>query len=90
MRERILAAGRELFTRRGLDRVSIDEVMAKAGLTRGGFYNHFRTKDELFCAAVDSYVRTTPWAEPGQNPRDLARWFIDFYLSDRMLQQPGL
>jgi AcrR family transcriptional regulator len=89
-RMRILEAARELFTLRGFERVTIDDVMAKAGLTRGGFYNHFRTKDDLFCAAVDSYVHATPWTEPGQSPRDLARWFIDFYLSDRMLQQPQL
>jgi AcrR family transcriptional regulator len=87
---RILEAARELFTLRGFERVSIDDVMAKAGLTRGGFYNHFRTKAELFCAAVDSYVHATPWTEPAQKPRDLARWFIDFYLSDRMLHQPQL
>lgn len=60
--------------------------MAEAGLTRGGFYNHFRTKDDLFCAAVDGYVHTAPWAEPAQEPGALARWFIEFYLSDRMLE----
>jgi AcrR family transcriptional regulator len=87
-RQRILEAARGLFTLKGFEQVTIDAVMARAGLTRGGFYNHFRTKDELFCAAVDSYVRTTPWTEPGQTPLELARWFIDFYLSDRMLEQP--
>lgn len=89
-RERILDAARRLFTRSGYEQVTIDDVMARAGLTRGGFYNHFRDKDELFCAAVDGYIRTTPWTEDGANPRDLARWFIDFYLSDRMLEQREL
>ena len=89
-RERILDAARRLFTRDGYERVTIDDVMARAGLTRGGFYNHFQGKDDLFMAAVDGYVRTTPWADEGANPYDLARWFIDFYLSDEMLQQPEL
>jgi AcrR family transcriptional regulator len=89
-RERILDAARKLFTHRGFERVAIDDVMAKAGLTRGGFYNHFRTKDELFCAAVDSYVRTTPWSEENVDPQALARWFIEFYLSDQMLEHREL
>jgi AcrR family transcriptional regulator len=89
-RERILDAARRLFTRSGYEQVSIDDVMASAGLTRGGFYNHFGTKADLFCAAVDGYVRTTPWTEDGANPNDLAHWFIDFYLSDQMLEQREL
>lgn len=88
-RARIVSAARELFTLRGFERVTINEVMAQAGLTRGGFYNHFRDKDELFCAAVDSYARTTPWAEPGRTPHELACWFVDFYLSDGMLRRSG-
>lgn len=86
-RERILDAARKLFTTNGYESVTIEDVMSRAGLTRGGFYNHFRGKDELFCAAVDGYVRATPWTEEGANPHDLACWFIDFYLSDRMLEQ---
>jgi AcrR family transcriptional regulator len=88
-RARIVGAARELFTLRGFERVTIDEVMARAGLTRGGFYNHFRNKDELFCAAVDSYAQAAPWTEPGRTARELACWFIDFYLSDEMLRRPG-
>jgi TetR/AcrR family transcriptional repressor of nem operon len=37
-----------LFRERGYDRVSIDELMGAAGLTRGGFYAHFPSKSELF------------------------------------------
>jgi AcrR family transcriptional regulator len=89
-RERILDAARRLFTRSGYEQVTINGVMARAGLTRGGFYNHFAGKDELFCAAVDGYVRTTPWTEDGTSPRELALWFIDFYLSDEMLERREL
>lgn len=51
-RARIVAAARRLFNRRGFNDVSIDEIMDAAGLTRGGFYNHFSGKDELFAEAV--------------------------------------
>ncbi len=46
-RERIVAAAGEGFRARGLDGVGIDELMKTAGMTHGGFYNHFRSKDDL-------------------------------------------
>ena len=42
-RQRIVASARRLFNRHGFTGVSIDEIMADAGLTRGGFDNHFDT-----------------------------------------------
>jgi AcrR family transcriptional regulator len=84
-RERILDSARRLFTRQGFEAVTIDAVMANAGLTRGGFYNHFADKAELFAAAVDGYGRETPWESEAWDAVALARWFIDFYLSDEML-----
>ena len=67
-RARIVEAARILFNRHGYDNVSIDMVMARAKLTRGGFYNHFRNKEELFAAAVSSFLmgRGAQWrAEAG-------------------------
>lgn len=46
-REAILAAADCLFRERGVDAVGIVELMEAAGLTRGGFYNHFHSKAEL-------------------------------------------
>lgn len=55
-RARIVEAARELFNTHGFDRVSIDMVMRKAGLTRGAFYAHFASKEALFAEAVDSFL----------------------------------
>lgn len=44
IRARIVQCARQLFNRRGFTEVSIDDVMAAAGLTRGGFYNHSRPR----------------------------------------------
>jgi len=55
-RARIVECARILFNRHGFESVSIDMVMEEAGLTRGGFYNHFRSKEELFAAAVSSFL----------------------------------
>jgi AcrR family transcriptional regulator len=90
-RERVLDSARRLFTHSGYDAVTIDDVMAHAGLTRGGFYNHFANKADLFAAAVESYTVTAPWDACDADPPEasdgsLARWLIEFYLSDDMLR----
>jgi TetR/AcrR family transcriptional regulator, transcriptional repressor for nem operon len=91
-RRRIVEAARILFNRHGFDRVSIDMVMAEAGLTRGGFYAHFESKEALFAAAVDSFLmgRGLEWrgdagiSSTGYDP-ETARRMVDAYLSDEHL-----
>ena len=56
-RQRILKAAREVFIDKGLDRASIDDVVATAGLSVGAIYNYFPTKDELIRQSIDSAVK---------------------------------
>lgn len=51
-RERILTSAAKLFTHRGFDSVSIDEIMKDAGLTRGAFYAHFKSKSDIYNQAI--------------------------------------
>lgn len=51
-REEILRSAMRLFSRKGFANVSIDELMAEAGLTRGAFYAHFKSKSVLYAEAV--------------------------------------
>lgn len=51
-RERIVDAAARLFTQEGFDRVTIDDVMREASLTRGAFYAHFKNKAELYQCAI--------------------------------------
>jgi len=55
-RTRILDSARRLFNRNGLTSISIDEIMAGAGLTRGGFYSYFDSKEELYAEAITHFV----------------------------------
>src|SRR5580692_2463580 len=55
-RERIVNSARRLFNRRGFTEVTIDQIMQHAGLTRGGFYKHFDTKEQLYSHAVRQFV----------------------------------
>lgn len=91
-RAKIVESARVLFNRRGFEQVSIDDVMKGAGLTRGGFYKHFASKDELYAAAVQSFTTCNPFRKkvaekgaPKRSARDLARMLIQMYLSDETL-----
>jgi TetR/AcrR family transcriptional regulator, transcriptional repressor for nem operon len=46
-REKIVTAAGEGFRQRGIDGVGIEQLMKSAGMTHGGFYNHFASKDAL-------------------------------------------
>jgi len=50
----IEAAASRLFRERGLDAVTVAEVMAEAGLTHGGFYAHYPSKDALAASACEA------------------------------------
>ena len=87
-RSRIVEAARILFNRDGFAEVTIDQVMASAGLTRGGFYNHFRNKEELYAEAVASFLngRGKTWrddagVDPQNGGPDTVRAMINTYLS---------
>jgi len=51
-RGRILEAAARLFRESGYDGAGVDAIMAEAGLTAGGFYSHFRSKEALFAEAM--------------------------------------
>ncbi|HSD92923.1 MAG TPA: TetR/AcrR family transcriptional regulator [Methyloceanibacter sp.] len=84
-RRQIVRSARRLFNRHGFNGVSIDEIMADAGLTRGGFYNHFGTKEELYAEVVQQVLacREGEDATPadGTRPRASGGEFISAYLS---------
>ena len=51
-RERIVETAARMFREHGFDGVGVDAIMRGAGLTHGGFYGHFRSKDDLAAKAV--------------------------------------
>lgn len=96
-RARVVESARRLFNRHGFEQVTIDQVMASAGLTRGAFYHHFDSKDDLYAAAVASFQTCNPFAvkaasaaQPIDDPRGMAQMLIDLYLSDEVLDNIDL
>jgi TetR/AcrR family transcriptional repressor of nem operon len=53
-RRQILEQAARLFRERGSERVSVADVMEAAGMTHGGFYKHFASKEALFAAAIEA------------------------------------
>ena len=60
-RDRIIEAAGALFRKHGFDGVGVDDITRAAGLTHGGFYGHFKSKDDL---AAEACARGSvdPWA----------------------------
>ena len=50
-RERIVESAAQLFRERGFDGIGVADLMKKAGLTHGGFYGHFASKEDLIAEA---------------------------------------
>jgi TetR/AcrR family transcriptional repressor of nem operon len=69
IREKVVRSARLLFNRHGFNGVSIDQIMADAGLTRGGFYGYFKSKTELYAEAVTRVVGEK--ADQGRSGRSL-------------------
>jgi TetR/AcrR family transcriptional regulator, transcriptional repressor for nem operon len=84
-RQRILESARRLFNSKGFADVSIDEVMDQAGLTRGGFYRHFRDKGELYTEAVRWFLcekAPKPWRRTRRNAhKPRSHRIVDSYFS---------
>ena len=85
-RARLLDEAAAAIRAAGPDRVSVAALMAKAGLTHGGFYAHFKSKDELVAQAIarmfeDSGALFVSCTEGRAPVEGLAR-YIDAYLSE--------
>src|ERR1044072_2070629 len=91
-RERILRAAARGIRKNGYEGVGVAEVMKEAGLTHGGFYAHFESRDALLAAAADQagaetieyLTRAIAAAKPGQELMAL----VDTYFSDGHVAHP--
>ncbi|MDB5598670.1 MAG: transcriptional regulator, TetR family [Xanthobacteraceae bacterium] len=86
----VQAAGR-LFRERGFDGVGVAEITKAAGLTHGGFYGHFASKDALAAEACGQNFANSLARLPGgeaATTQDLSA-YLDNYLSERHRDLPG-
>jgi len=89
-RERIVAAAAKLFRARELDAVRVADIMKSVGLTHGGFYNHFSSKEDLATVACEAACaigdeRSILAVEAGAS----LRAFVTSYLSEAHVKNAG-
>jgi len=75
----------------GPDGIGVAGLMAKVGLTHGGFYAHFKSKEDLVAEAVgqmfDDSRAMFEFRTEGRTPADGLASYIDFYLSEQHRDQ---
>jgi TetR/AcrR family transcriptional repressor of nem operon len=58
---KIVQSARRLFNRHGFDNVSLNQIMAGAGLTHGGFYSYFQSKSDLYAEVLGCFFTDPNW-----------------------------
>lgn len=83
-RKKILNSARELFSKRGFDSVTVNEIMEACSLTRGAFYAHFSGKSNLYSEALKYSAMNSELTK--KKPKNISskQWLsqlLDAYLS---------
>jgi AcrR family transcriptional regulator len=83
-RRKLLKAARRIFVRDGFEAARIDDIATEAGHTRGAFYAHFKTKEDLFLALLEEQAavnlnRTRELMEQCANDDEKLRVLRDVY-----------
>lgn len=86
-RERIVAAADEIFYETGYEHSSFADIARRVGISRGNFYYHFKSKDEILDAVIRLRLANTgrmlaEW-ENDEDPAARIRRFIDMLIANR-------
>lgn len=84
-REKIIKAADKLFYERGVEHTSFSDVAKIVGISRGNFYYHFKTKDEILDAVIERRIKVRHkmlegWVKDGQTPKQCVASFIRIML----------
>jgi AcrR family transcriptional regulator len=84
----IVAAADDLFYRQGYAQTSFADIAAAVDLSRGNFYYHFRSKDEILAAVIAARLDKTArmladWEKAATDPLARIRCFIDIVIRNR-------
>lgn len=87
-RDHIVTAADDLFYRRGFDATSFADIAAAVSLSRGNFYYHFKTKDEILNAVIHRRIDKTKamldsWEAEGADPKARIVSFIGILIRNR-------
>ncbi len=88
----VVQCARKLFNRFGFDTVSVDQIMASAGLTRGAFYSYFDSKSDRYAEVLECFFTDPGWNDSWEGVHvdlaaaDVGRQIIRAYLSRQHLE----
>lgn len=87
-RETIVDAADRLFYRRGYGHTSFADIAGAVRISRGNFYYHFKSKDEILDAVIEARLADTRqmlarWEAQGKRPADRIRSFIHMLIANR-------
>ncbi len=87
-REQIIAAADQLFYQQGYEHTSFAHIAEVVKISRGNFYYHFKTKDEILDAVINLRLANTQamlvqWEVEGETPADRIRSFINILIMNR-------
>lgn len=90
---RIVESASRQFRAEGMNGPGVAKLMKASGLTHGGFYKHFKSKDDLFIEAFDESVHEigtmlTDWAKQGSRG-EVWKEIVKKYLSVEHCEHPG-
>lgn len=91
-REQVIETAARLLRERGFDGIGVADIMKAAGLTHGGFYRHFESKDDLAVKASERAIAETTGVlieELAKQPPDPFRALIERYVSPEHRDDPG-
>jgi TetR/AcrR family transcriptional regulator, transcriptional repressor for nem operon len=87
-RDHIVEAADQLFYRRGYEHTSFSDIADAVQISRGNFYYHFKTKDEILDAVIGLRLANTgrmleQWEKGAEHPADRIRAFIHILIANR-------
>ena len=92
-RQRIIKAAAEEFRKNGIAGTGLSDLMAAAGLTHGGFYRHFDSKDQIVAeactAAAESLVEQLAASASRKSPQRGLKAIVESYLSATHRDEPA-
>lgn len=88
-RDRIIEAADQLFYQHGFEPTSFADIAEAVQISRGNFYHHFKTKDDILEAVIGLRLARTQdmldrWEHDGEKPQDRIRSFINILIMNRV------
>jgi AcrR family transcriptional regulator len=86
-RQQIIKAADDLFYRQGFEQTSFADIANVVNISRGNFYHHFKTKDDILDAVIKARLDNTQhmltgWEEDGENPKERIKSYIRILLTN--------